>query len=372
VIGYALAALNARDIIAKSVLLLASMQTQCPHCQTFFHITDEQLQLADGQVRCGQCDDVFDATLIDTSQSELLIDELSISTLDDIQLDVVEISIPDLEPSELDVETLTVTTDEQDQEEAQEENVEVDVDVTDIKPIQPSLHLVDNSSKASDGSDQPAELSEIQISTLTINTSLQAANEQHSEHESPAAKEIPTLLEPHEGYDASQLYPELDAELTITHQTIPKRYILASLFLILVFMGQSIFLLRDRLAENGFRPLMQSLCASLNCELALPRAPQEIVLKNRDIRSHPNIKNALSVKATIDNQAGFPQAYPLLQIQFHDIEGRIIAGRDFLPREYLPSDINMKKGIAPNNPVNIALELIDPGKNAVSFLFIFK
>jgi len=37
------------------------MNTQCPHCRTVFRIAQEQLNAADGQVRCGQCRAVFDA-----------------------------------------------------------------------------------------------------------------------------------------------------------------------------------------------------------------------------------------------------------------------------------------------------------------------
>lgn len=37
------------------------MQTECPHCHTLFRITEAQLALADGRVRCGFCKEVFDA-----------------------------------------------------------------------------------------------------------------------------------------------------------------------------------------------------------------------------------------------------------------------------------------------------------------------
>ena len=36
------------------------MQTQCPECQTTFNITQEHLDIANGQVRCTQCQTVFD------------------------------------------------------------------------------------------------------------------------------------------------------------------------------------------------------------------------------------------------------------------------------------------------------------------------
>ncbi len=38
------------------------MYTQCPHCQTCFRIAEAHLKAAKGKVRCGSCQDIFDAT----------------------------------------------------------------------------------------------------------------------------------------------------------------------------------------------------------------------------------------------------------------------------------------------------------------------
>jgi len=37
------------------------MYTECPSCHTYFKITPEQLKIAEGKVRCGSCDHVFNA-----------------------------------------------------------------------------------------------------------------------------------------------------------------------------------------------------------------------------------------------------------------------------------------------------------------------
>jgi len=47
------------------------MQTRCPHCQTRFRVTTEQLKLRQGQVRCGACHEVFDA--LDSLSDEALV-----------------------------------------------------------------------------------------------------------------------------------------------------------------------------------------------------------------------------------------------------------------------------------------------------------
>jgi predicted Zn finger-like uncharacterized protein len=38
-----------------------SLITQCPACSTLFKVVQDQLRVSDGWVRCGQCDEVFDA-----------------------------------------------------------------------------------------------------------------------------------------------------------------------------------------------------------------------------------------------------------------------------------------------------------------------
>lgn len=40
-----------------------SLITQCPACTTLFKVVPDQLRVSDGWVRCGQCDEVFDANV---------------------------------------------------------------------------------------------------------------------------------------------------------------------------------------------------------------------------------------------------------------------------------------------------------------------
>jgi predicted Zn finger-like uncharacterized protein len=47
------------------------MLTRCPHCQTHFRVTAEQLKIRQGKVRCGACQDVFDA--LDSLSDEALV-----------------------------------------------------------------------------------------------------------------------------------------------------------------------------------------------------------------------------------------------------------------------------------------------------------
>ena len=98
---------------------------------------------------------------------------------------------------------------------------------------------------------------------------------------------------------------------------------------------------------------------------------EQIELLGQDIRSHPKGKNALLVSATIINNAAFTQPYPGLQLSFSDINGEKVATRNFLPKDYLPSKFTTRKGMESNIPIQLELELVDPGKSAVNFEFDF-
>jgi hypothetical protein len=145
-----------------------------------------------------------------------------------------------------------------------------------------------------------------------------------------------------------------------------------SLALMIVFLFQTIYFKHDELAKIGtFRPWIEAFCKHSNCDVGLRSDIHQIELLGQDIRSHPKIKNALLVSATIINNAGFTQAFPGLRITFSDLNGIKVASRRFAPKEYLPSNIKINQGMMSNTPVQLELEVIDPGNNAVNFEFDF-
>ena len=83
----------------------------------------------------------------------------------------------------------------------------------------------------------------------------------------------------------------------------------------------------------------------------------------------------------LKNNAEFEQAYPVIQIDFSDRRGGIIAARRFYPYEYMPdeylaeqSQTNESKQVPllqPDTETNITLEIKDPGDDAVTYEFAF-
>lgn len=120
------------------------------------------------------------------------------------------------------------------------------------------------------------------------------------------------------------------------------------------------------------RPWLEQFCAITHCELARQHAPDKVAITHRDVRSHPTLPQALLISVTMKNEADFIQAYPQLKLSFFDLNHKQLATRTFRASEYLPQTVEIDQGFSAGATLSVALELIDPDKNAVNFEFDFK
>ena len=76
-------------------------------------------------------------------------------------------------------------------------------------------------------------------------------------------------------------------------------------------------------------------------------------------------------KALVDtlllNRADYEQPFPDLLLVFRDLNDRIVASRRFTPAQYLSGELAGQQDMPVRTPVHIALELVDPGPEAVSY-----
>ncbi|MCP4040962.1 MAG: DUF3426 domain-containing protein [Gammaproteobacteria bacterium] len=94
-------------------------------------------------------------------------------------------------------------------------------------------------------------------------------------------------------------------------------------------------------------------------------------LKQRDVRAHPKYKGMLLVTAAMVNVDPFPQRYPVVRFTLFDMNGARIASRDIIPEEYLAGGLDSEGVMPPGRPVQFRLELVAPHTEAVSFEFAF-
>lgn len=128
----------------------------------------------------------------------------------------------------------------------------------------------------------------------------------------------------------------------------------------------------DELArQERLRPWLEQVCAPLGCTLP-PRVDVGLVKSsNLTVRNHPSHPGALTVDAIIYNRADFAQPFPLLELRFEDINGKPLASRRFKPSEYLAGELAGRREMPPQTPIHIALEIIDPGTQAVNYSLAF-
>lgn len=133
-------------------------------------------------------------------------------------------------------------------------------------------------------------------------------------------------------------------------------------------------LLADRArlaADAAWRPRMLALCRLAGCTLPPWREPSAFHVTARDLRPHPSAPGVLLMTATFRNDAAYAQAWPMLQLSLANLDGEPLGLRRFQPRDYLGAEPGTPL-IAPGQSASITLEVLDPGKRAVSFEFAFR
>lgn len=150
------------------------------------------------------------------------------------------------------------------------------------------------------------------------------------------------------------------------------RWWLTSLGLLIVLIVIYPIADRARLARDpAWRPALLSVCNAIGCKLPPWKQPSAFTFLARDVGPHPSVKDALLVTVSFRNDAAFAQEWPLVELTMSDINGREIAFRRFRPQEYL-GNAPKSSLIAPGVSANATLEVVNPGRDAVSFTFDFR
>lgn len=170
------------------------------------------------------------------------------------------------------------------------------------------------------------------------------------------------------------------ADLTFTPRFAqPRRprwqalWIVLCVLLALLLLGRVGWAERDVLIANPTSGgWLRSFCRSVGCRLPLVQDLRQLRLLARDVQSHPSVRGALMISATLRNEAHFAQPYPTLNVTLSDVDGKKLATRRLDPPDYLGDAATLQRGIAPGSNVAVVLEVQDPGSRAVAFELAFQ
>lgn len=129
---------------------------------------------------------------------------------------------------------------------------------------------------------------------------------------------------------------------------------------------------RARLATDPqWRPVLNTVCNVLRCELPPWREPAAFTLLQRDVRQHPNIPGALRVSATFRNDARWSQPWPSLRLTLSDVNGRPAGERSFRAEEYLGGPPSQPE-LASGESATVAMDILEPAARIVAYDFSFR
>lgn len=146
------------------------------------------------------------------------------------------------------------------------------------------------------------------------------------------------------------------------------KWIAGSLGMVLLMLVQySYFYWGDLTASAKTRPMFVSLCNVVGCELPPYRSLRRVKTDQLSVRSHPDSETALIVDIILTNKAELDQPFPVLQLTFFDIRSQPVATRKFFPNEYLDGELRGLSSMPSDNPIRLALEIMDPGADAINY-----
>ncbi len=299
------------------------MLTRCPSCATHFRVTPEQLKARTGRVRCGECQNVFNAL-------DSLIEEPVV-----VAAPIPAVAVPPAPtPEEI-----------------------------------PGPATIPAANKAEEAVEYPAtQPDEIAAPPTPIPEPAPEVLELVANE--PGA-EPPAALEPEiTDTDASTTAAAEDWSTTFPEPPPPSRHwpwVIGSLVALAAIVLQALLAFRVELVvlwPEG-KPALVALCEITGCEVGLPAKVGLVGIEASDLHPDSEHKGRLVLAATLKNRAPFAQQFPHLELTLTDTADQAIARKVLAPADYLPSSAPIADGMKPNADIPVAIG-IDSGEIAAS------
>lgn len=196
----------------------------------------------------------------------------------------------------------------------------------------------------------------------------------------PSAPEAPRAAaepEPEASVAASSEVPEVLAEdwHQIHKPARPRHgaaWMIAAAFLALLLAAQLLYAQRHPLARQPHlaqwvHGACDALAPLLDCRLPTPTQVQRVRILSYQIQEHPQYANALRIESSLVNRDAEAVTFPVLQVTLTNIQGRTTAVRRFKPSEYLVEGTMIDKGMIPDRPYAISLDVYKPEENSPGY-----
>ena len=373
------------------------MYTQCSQCETVFELSADVLRTAGGQVRCGNCGEVFNAlTRLAEDASAFVADETPIdleTRADNILessaaqqaaaqqpegtnewsederpgVEIASLQVMDWPPEEPE-ESLGKPPEEPPVEEppVEEPPVEEPPPIDDQRSLEFTL--------------PPGELDRIFIESknpmrLDVTALGASPPENAAADPAPAARRVTGFEIPEDvrrdmlaGVKRRIASPPIATGARAT----PRRTFLlwasaaavSALLLMMQILHQNLASIAAP-AQGPVGSAVRALYGAVGSALPEPANLSAYQLRQWGATVDPKANGILRLRASILNATTQPQPWPVLRVTLADRFGKSIGRRDFQPGEYM--DKPTAAMLAPGERTDATLDILDPGKNAEGF-----
>lgn len=318
--------------------------TRCPFCTTSFRVTFGQLAMASGTVRCGACLRIFQANDVFARDEAEGFGHLTrqFFELDNDEIAGEEVALEgDLagksEPLLLESEYWP------------------DWERYVVDHISPSPRP-----EAADAMGEFEDPSELEGSAEREDGQQEVPQQGVPQQEVPMNELVSSL---HIGSDPTELVGDYVAD----KKRSPFWVIMVLPLMVTIFLQFAWFNRHIYGQHDEYRPWYLYVCSWVGCRIPDYSNFSLLATTRLAIRPHPEEQDALIVDAIILNSAVYRQRFPLMKLQFRDIEGSLVANRRFNPSEYLAGELRGLRYIPANTEVRISMEIIRPVERAVGF-----
>ncbi len=178
----------------------------------------------------------------------------------------------------------------------------------------------------------------------------------------------------HSSSKASQLVRQLNHEIDLDFSADGRfarwRWLGGVLILVLIttLAAQFAWMQRDTYAKmDQWRGLYQSACDLFGCSLPAQEDLSQIRTSNVLVRDHKVLDNVKLIDAVLTNRAPFKQPFPVLIIQYTDVNGELVADQSFRPEDYLRGELTGSTLMPINTRVYVSIPIKNPGQRAVNY-----
>lgn len=310
----------------------AQLATRCPHCQTSFRVTMQQLELRDGQVRCGACREIFNGidTVFEYEPGQGF-----------------ELTPPGVETDMADRMTLIDFGSLRGTQAPSSSTMQAELDAL-------SRAIADLQAKpwATPAASTREELGSADHDGPAAQAHAEEAS--HTGHAGHAGHDLPPLnADPHGGsYRASLLGSgtEGDASEPGFVQQGRQRERRARSWKLLLWIAiplllaalaaQLTFYFRSEIAARSPEAAryLRYACRHLGCTIRLPMEIQQLSLVSSQLDAVGEGTGRFQLTALVRNQGNTVQAWPSLDLHLKNTDGEPLVRKAFLPTQYASKD----------------------------------